>query len=95
MGLLLDVILPVFVIIGFGYSMAKWGGMSENMVDALMWFAQSIAVPALLFRQMAIIDLTTSFHPGMIGSFYTGGFCALPLDFLARGNCLNAPWKRP
>jgi predicted permease len=81
MGLLLDVILPVFVIIGFGYGMAKWGGMSESMVDALMWFAQSIAVPALLFRQMALIDLTTSFHPGMIGSFYAGGFLCCAAGF--------------
>ena len=91
MGLLLDVILPVFVVIGFGYSMAKWGGMSESMVDALMWFAQSIAVPALLFRQIALIDLTTSFHPGMICSFYAGAFLCFATGFFGAWKLFKRP----
>ena len=91
MGLLLDVILPVFVVIGFGYGMAKWCGMSESMVDALMWFAQSIAVPALLFRQIALIDLTTSFHPGMIGSFYAGGFLCFAAGFFGAWKLFKRP----
>ena len=91
MGLLLDVILPVFVVIGFGYSMAKWGGMSESMVDALMWFAQSIAVPALLFRQIALLDLSTSFHVGLIGSFYGGAFLCFAVGFFGAWKLFNRP----
>ena len=91
MGLLLDVILPVFVVIGFGYSMAKWGGMSDSTVDALMWFAQNIAVPALLFRQISLIDLKTSFHPGLIGSFYTGGFLCFAAGFFGAWKLFKRP----
>ena len=91
MGLLLDVILPVFVVIGFGYSMAKWGGMSESMVDALMWFAQSIAVPALLFRQIALLDLSTSFHVGLIGSFYGGACLCFAVGFFGAWKLFNRP----
>ena len=91
MGLLLDVILPVFVVIGFGYGMAKWGGMSENAVDALMWFAQSIGVPCLLFRQMALLDLKESFHPGLIGSFYAGAFLCFAAGFFGAWKLFKRP----
>ena len=36
MQILLDVILPVFVVIGLGYFMARRGSFSESAVDTLM-----------------------------------------------------------
>ena len=91
MGLLLDVILPVFVVIGFGYSMAKWGGMGETSVDALMRFSQGIAVPCLLFRQIALLDLKTSFNPGLITSFYAGAFLCFAAGFFGAWKLFKRP----
>lgn len=49
MTTLFDVILPVFLIIGFGYLVAWRKMFSEVGVDGLMRFAQNFAVPVLLF----------------------------------------------
>ncbi|MBI1171307.1 AEC family transporter [bacterium] len=91
MGLLLDVIMPVFLVIGAGYAMAKWGGMSHGAVDALMSFSQGIAVPCLLFRQISILDLKTSFEPGLLISFYAGAFLCFAAGFFGAWKLFGRP----
>ena len=39
-----------------------------------MRFSQSFAIPCLLFRSIADLDLSTSFDPGLLASFYIGAF---------------------
>lgn len=91
MGLLLEVILPVFVLIGFGYAMAWRGIFKDKAVDALMEFAQGIAVPTLLFRQLVHMDLKTSFAPGLIGAFYIAAFLCFVLAFFASWRLFRRP----
>lgn len=91
MGLLLDVVLPVFVVIGLGYLMARRGVLSEKAVDALMEFSQGIAVPALLFRQIAHMDFGLSFSWGLIVSFYAGAFLCFFLALFATWKLLRRP----
>ena len=74
MGILIDVVLPVFFIIGFGYAAARAGLLSEGAIDGLMRFSQNFAIPCLLFRSIAELDLSTSFDPGLLLSFYIGAF---------------------
>ena len=81
MNALLDVILPVFVVIGFGYAAAKAGIFTESAVDGLMRFAQTFAVPCLLFRSIARLDLAATFDPALIGSFYIGAFAGFAAGF--------------
>ncbi|WP_299963490.1 AEC family transporter [uncultured Roseobacter sp.] len=72
MQTLLDVILPVFLVIGFGY-VAVWRGLFSGAgIDALMRFTQHFAIPCLLFQAIAGIDLGASFDPALLGSFYAG-----------------------
>ncbi|WP_323716942.1 AEC family transporter [Paracoccus aminovorans] len=76
MTILFDVILPVFIIIGFG-SLAAWRRMfSELAVDGLMRFAQNFAVPVLLFANVARLDMAGNFNPGMWIAFYSGAFAS-------------------
>ncbi|MFT4014009.1 MAG: AEC family transporter [Paracoccus sp. (in: a-proteobacteria)] len=74
MTVLIDVILPVFLIIGFGYLVAWRKVFSEVAVDGLMRFAQNFAVPVLLFTQVARLDMAENFNLGMWIAFYTGAF---------------------
>lgn len=72
MSALLDVTLPVFLVIGFGY-LAVWKlRLPADAADALMRFAQSYAIPVLLFSAISRLDLGQSFQPALLASYYAG-----------------------
>ncbi|MDR7124088.1 AEC family transporter [Pseudotabrizicola sp. 4114] len=91
MTALLDVILPVFMVIAFGYAAARFGLFSDSAVDGLMRFAQNFAVPCLLFRSIATLDLSGAYETGLLVSFYAGAFSGFAVCFV------GARWlfKRP
>ena len=82
----IDVILPVFLVIGFGY-LAAWKGLfSQAAVEGLMRFAQNFAVPVLLARSIARLDLGASYDLGLMVSFYAGAItCFVIGAAVARG----------
>lgn len=81
MNALLDVILPVFLIIGAGYLAAWRKILDEAAIDGIMRFAQNFAVPILLFRSVSKLDLAQSFDPALLVSFYTGALTAGALGY--------------
>jgi len=68
---LIDVILPVFLVIGAGYAATRSGYFKEAHVDGLMRFTQGFAIPCLLFLAIAHLDLSASFDPRLLVSFYS------------------------
>lgn len=72
MQLLLDVILPVFFVIGCGYVAVWTKFFPASGIDGLMAFAQGFAIPCLLFKAIATLDLNASFDAGVMFSFYAG-----------------------
>lgn len=83
MTALLDVILPVFLVIGFGYAATRGGLFSETAVDGLMRFAQTFAVPCLLFRSIATLDLREAYDLRLLGAFFIGAFASFAAGFAA------------
>jgi malonate transporter and related proteins len=81
MNALLDVILPVFLIIGAGYFAAFRKIVDDHAVDGIMKFAQNFAVPMLLFRSVSRLDLAQSFDPALLISFYVGALTAGALGY--------------
>jgi malonate transporter and related proteins len=79
---LLDVILPVFLVIGFGYAMARARLFDDHAVDGVMRFAQNFALPCLLFRSVATLDLRLAYDPGLMLSFYIGALSGFAAGFL-------------
>ena len=78
MSILLQVILPVFIVIGFGYLAVWQKWFSDSGVEALMKFTQTFAIPCLLFSAVSTLNLGQTFHFALLGSFYFGailGFC--------------------
>lgn len=72
MQTLLEVIVPVFLVIGFGY-VAVWRGVFPTSgIDGVMRFTQGFAIPCLLFKAIAEIDLQSSFDLRLLASFYGG-----------------------
>jgi malonate transporter and related proteins len=82
MSALLDVILPVFLILGIGYLAAWKGIVSADGIDGLMKFAQNVAVPCLLFRSISRLDLGAAFDPALLISFFAGAFGAAALAYI-------------
>lgn len=83
MSALLDVILPVFLLIGAGYLAARFGALSAGAIDGMMTYAQSFALPVLLFRAIAGLDLSAAYNIGLMSSFYIGAFASFALIFAA------------
>lgn len=76
MSALFTIILPVFLVVGFGYLAAWRGWFGASTVDGVMAFAQNFAVPALLFASIARLDLGTEFRPALLIPFYLGAFAS-------------------
>ncbi|WP_410216960.1 AEC family transporter [Paracoccus sp. (in: a-proteobacteria)] len=76
MSALFTIILPVFLVVGFGYLVTWRGWFGASAVDGLMNFAQNFAVPTLLFASMARLDLGAEFRPQLLIPFYAGAFAS-------------------
>lgn len=83
MNALLDVILPVFLVIGMGYAAARARLFGPEAVDALMRYAQNFAAPTLLFSSIARLDLSATFQPALFLSFYIAAFTSFFAAFTA------------
>lgn len=91
MTALIDVILPVFLVLGFGY-VAAWRGLfSDTAVDGLMRFAQNFAVPCLLFTAISRIDLAADFRLPLLFSFYIGALAGFAVAFLGARYLFDRP----
>jgi malonate transporter len=81
MKALIDVILPVFFVLGFGYLAAWRGWFTAAAVDGLMGFVIRFGLPLLLFRSIADLDLSKSLDASLLISFYAGAFGAYLLAY--------------
>lgn len=93
MQALLDVILPVFLVIGLGY-LAVWRGwISDADIDGVMKFAQNFAVPLLLFQAISTLDLGQNFDIKMLFSFYSGALVGFLAGLLGARFIFGRPWE--
>jgi predicted permease len=90
---LLDVILPVFLVIGFGY-VAVWRRLfPASGIDGVMKFTQNFAIPCLLFQAIAGLDLSASFDPRLMASFYTGAALCFALGIFGARLLFRRDWE--
>lgn len=76
------VVLPVFLVAAAGYAATRTQIFSTSNVDGLMAYALRFAVPTLLFQAIATLDLTATFEPGLLISFYAGGLASFVLGIV-------------
>ncbi|QUJ77314.1 AEC family transporter [Sulfitobacter albidus] len=93
MQTLLEVILPVFLVIGFGYVSVWRGWFPVSGVDGVLKFAQSFAVPCLLFQAIANLDLGASFNAGLLISFYAGAAICFALGMIGARVLFGREWE--
>ncbi|MFT6105294.1 MAG: putative permease [Paracoccaceae bacterium] len=92
MGGLLDVILPVFLVIGFGY-IAVWKGyFSDAGADGLMVFTQQFAIPCLLFRAISTLDLDQHFDLDLLLAYYAAATTSFAIGVFGARVFFKRPW---
>lgn len=92
MQALVDVVLPVFLVIGLGYFAVARGLFPDAAIDGLMHFAASFAIPCLLFLNIATLDLGRSFDLALLGSYYTGAIAGFIAGIAGARLLFARPW---
>ena len=82
MSIVLDVILPVFGVILIGYLAARFGVFGRDATEGLSVFIFNFAIPALLFRSLALAELPQSIPWGYLISYYAGVFTVFAVGIL-------------
>ncbi|MCA2009882.1 AEC family transporter [Pararhodobacter sp. CCB-MM2] len=93
MQALLQVILPVFLVVAAGYGAAWRNWMTEDAVDGLMKFAQSFAIPMLLFLALMRLDLGQAFDWRLLVSFYGGAISGFVAGLLGARFLFGRDWE--
>ena len=75
----LEVVLPVFLVVGAGYAAVRSGLFPNLAVDGLLVYTQSFAVPVLLFSALYRLDLHASFDLSLLASYYAGSVICFAL----------------
>ncbi|MGJ8610363.1 MAG: AEC family transporter [Octadecabacter sp.] len=89
---ILTIVLPVFIVMAFGY-IAIWAGLfSDHHIEGLMDFAQKFAIPCLLFRAISTLDLQQNFDIPLLASFYTGVVACFIVGLLGARYIFGRPW---
>ena len=92
MAALIEVILPVFLVLGAGYA-AVWRGLfAASAVDGLMVFTQRFAIPCLLFRALAELDLGQHLDLRLLAAFYAGSAASFAAGALGARHLFGRPW---
>jgi len=90
---LIEVILPVFFVLGFGY-VAVWRGFfADAHVDGLMKFTQNFAIPCLLFRAISTLDLGAVFHASLLLTYYTGAVISFFVGLFGARYIFKRDWE--
>lgn len=66
----LAIVAPVFALILAGYLSARTGYLSDVAGKAISEFSFRLAMPALLFRTMASVELPAGSNVGLLASFF-------------------------
>ncbi|MGR3623236.1 AEC family transporter [Pseudophaeobacter sp.] len=90
---LIDVILPVFLVVVAGYLATQRGFFTQPQIDGLMKFTQSFAIPCLLFRAIANLDLSAGFDPKLLLSFYTGAAACFCIGIIGARLLFKRDWE--
>ena len=92
--IVLDVILPVFGLLAFGYAATFTRVFGEAAASALASFVFYFAIPVLLFRSMATTALPDEIAWGYLGAFYGGTALAFALGFGVARWAFGGPFER-
>lgn len=82
MSVVLDIVLPVFGVVGLGYGATRVGWFSGDAESGLAKYVFDFAVPLMLLRTLATAELPETVPWGFFGSYYLSAAFVFCLGFL-------------
>ena len=79
---ILNVVAPVFIVVGAGYLAVRRGFFGDPHIDQLMRFAIQLAIPCLLFRATSTIDLAAAFDWRLLLAYYGAAIACFVAAFV-------------
>lgn len=68
----LTIVLPVFLLIGIGFLVARIGLMSQSVGDALGQYVYVIAIPALIFKTLSVVKFGDESPWALWAAYFSG-----------------------
>ncbi len=93
MSALLEIILPVFLVIAAGYLAVKFKAFPDSGVDGLMRFTQGFAIPCLLFKAIAELELGAYFTVPLLATYYIPCVLMFGLGIAGARVLFGRPWE--
>lgn len=90
---LLYVILPVFLLIGAGYTATRFGLTSAAASESLTKFSQAVAFPCLLFQAVSGLDIAAEFHPSLLISYYAAAAACFFIGMFGARAIFRRDWE--
>ena len=78
---ILNVVIPVFLLVGIGYAAVRLRLFPDEGVGAVMAFTQNFAIPVMLFLALYRLDFTANFDLALMTSFYAGALICFALGY--------------
>ena len=84
MSVLFTVVLPVFLILGYGYVVTWRGMLSDSAIDGIQRFAQNFALPVLLFQSIVKSPINVGEATGLVVAGVGTGLAGPSRDMLIK-----------
>lgn len=82
MSVILEVVAPVFGVMVLGFVAARLHWFDERAIGGLVRFVVFFAIPALLFRSLAMVELPVQIEWAFLLSFYVGSLAVYALGMI-------------
>jgi predicted permease len=80
---ILNIVSPVFIVIGVGYALGRMGLLSEETNSKFSWFVFYVSAPALLFLSAARTPVSEALNLNLLGSVYLVSVVMFAIVYLA------------
>ncbi len=90
---ILDIVAPVFGIVGLGWLATRVGLFKDDWIDGLAGFVFRFAIPMLLFSSMVTSDIARVFNKDLLIGYFGAGFATYALTALVVGRLFARPGR--
>lgn len=79
---IINVILPIFALMGLGYGAVRFRLFPADGIKSLIAFVNNFATPCLLFHSLVTSDFRAAFNLAIIGPYYLGAIVCFAIGIV-------------